>query len=37
MGQEMFTNPDNARSLFHQDWSTNWIPTRLAGVRASRQ
>ena len=33
MGQEMFVNPDNARQLFHNDWTTNWIPNRLKNVK----
>ena len=35
MGQETFVNPDNARTLLHADWTTNWIPTRLTQVRAA--
>ncbi|HSK00267.1 MAG TPA: hypothetical protein VK932_03460, partial [Kofleriaceae bacterium] len=35
MGQESFTNPDNARTLLHADWTTSWIPTRLSQVTAA--
>jgi hypothetical protein len=34
MGQETFTNPDNARALLDSDWKTNWIPKNLDKVKA---
>lgn len=33
MGQECFANPDHARTLLHDDWTTRWIPSRLASVK----
>lgn len=33
MGQETFTNPDNARALLDTDWRTHWIPDHLAEVK----
>ena len=33
MGQETFTNPDNARALLHKDFSDNWIPKRVKDVK----
>jgi hypothetical protein len=34
MGQEMFSNPDNARVLLHEDWTNVWIPKHLSQVKA---
>jgi peptidoglycan hydrolase-like protein with peptidoglycan-binding domain len=36
IGKEMFLNPDNAAALLHQDWTTNWIPTRLSKVKPAK-
>ncbi|HEY0991208.1 MAG TPA: hypothetical protein VGD80_29345 [Kofleriaceae bacterium] len=33
MGQESFTNPDNARALLHKDFSDNWIPKHIKEVK----
>lgn len=32
MGQELFTNPDNARALMQADWQTNWAPSHVKPV-----
>ncbi|MGH2602907.1 MAG: hypothetical protein ACRDJ9_26410, partial [Dehalococcoidia bacterium] len=36
IGKEMFHDPENAKVLLHQDWTTNWIPTRLAKVKPAK-
>lgn len=36
IGKEMFTNPDNASALLHEDWTANWIPSRLAKVKPAK-
>jgi peptidoglycan hydrolase-like protein with peptidoglycan-binding domain len=36
IGKEMFLNPDNAAALLHQDWTANWIPTRLSKVKPAK-
>jgi hypothetical protein len=33
MGQESFTNPDNARALLHKDFADNWIPKHIKEVK----
>ncbi|MGH2532460.1 MAG: peptidoglycan-binding domain-containing protein [Thermomicrobiales bacterium] len=36
IGKEMFTDPDNAKALLHQDWTDNWIPSRLAKIKPTK-
>lgn len=32
IGQEMFANPENAKTLLRDNWTTAWIPPRLKNV-----
>lgn len=33
IGREMFVNPEAVRLVLHQDWTANWIPSRLDKVK----
>ncbi len=37
MGQEIFVDPNGARELLHNDWTQNWIPSRIQNVVAPRR
>jgi hypothetical protein len=37
MGQEIFVNPEGARTLLHSDWTQNWIPSRVGSIVAPRR
>jgi hypothetical protein len=36
IGKKMFTDPDGAKALLHQDWTANWITTRLDKVKPAK-